>query len=246
MARYCAALVVVAAADIRKGLDAGVGRPGQYCIIRSAIPLEIFTPRPDDRRAVRRELGLPDDAPVVGNVGRFSAQKNPLEWVHVAAIIAGAAPQARFLLVGDGPLRPEVQALLEQTGLAGQVVLPGLRRDVARMLAAMDVFLLTSLWEGLPRVIPQALATGLPVVATRADGSAEAVEPGVTGYLCAPGDLECLAQRVLDLLAAPDLRAALGANGRRTAQQEFDLNAMIAKIDALYTRLLHERGAPTI
>lgn len=243
MARNCAALIVVAAADIRKGLDAGVGRPGQYCLIRSAIPLEIFTPRPDDRRAVRRELGLPDDAPVVGNVGRFSAQKNPLEWVRVAAIIAGAAPQARFLLVGDGPLRPEVQALLAQTGLAGRVVLPGLRRDVARMLAAMDVFLLTSLWEGLPRVIPQALATGLPVVATRADGSAEAIEPGVTGCLCAPGDLECLAQRVLELLAAPDLRAALGANGRRTAQQEYDLNAMIAKIDALYARLLHERGA---
>jgi glycosyltransferase involved in cell wall biosynthesis len=238
MARFSHALIVVAEQDIQKGLSAGIGRPEQYHVIRSAIPLEIFDPEQADRQAVRMAVGLPLDARVVGNVGRFSPQKNPLDWVRVAAIIARADPHARFLLVGDGPLRAEVEALLAQEGLSGRTVLPGLRRDVARMLAAMDVFLLTSLWEGLPRVIPQAMAMGLPIVATRADGSAEAIKPGVTGYLCQAGDLEDIAQRCLDLLADETLRRTIGARARQSARNEFDLCEMIRKIDGLYLDLV--------
>ena len=235
-------LIVVASRDIEKGLQAGIGKPGQYRLIRSAIPLDEFDPARVDRTAVRAELGLPLDAPVLGNVGRFSAQKNPLDWVRIAGQVARELPDCRFLLVGDGPLRAQVEGLLEQESLAERTILTGLRRDTPRMLGAMDVFLLTSLWEGLPRVIPQAMAMGVPVVSTRVDGSGEGIQHGSTGYLAEIGDLERLGAYCLELLADPEKRRLMGERGREFAAREFDLVHMVAQIDGLYTSLFEGRG----
>lgn len=237
MARFTHALVVVTKKDIEKGLSAGIGRPEQYHLIRSAIPLEEFDPARFDRHAIRRQLGLPQEAPVVGTIGRFSPQKNPLDWARVAGIVGHAHPEVHFLLVGDGPLRAQVEAQLAHEGLADRVVLTGLRRDTPRLMAAMDVFMLTSLWEGLPRTIPEAQAMGLPVVANRADGTAEAIQDHVSGYLCHPGDLRGMAQHVLTLVNNPVLRAEMGTRGRNDALAEFDLQLMIEKIADLYERL---------
>ncbi len=237
-ATFTTALIVVAQRDIEKGLKAGIGRPRQYHLIRSAISLDDFDPSRFYRRQVRQELGLPPEAPVLGCIGRFSAQKNPLDWVRVAGKIGRLLPECAFLLVGDGPLRPQVEALLVEEGIASRTVLTGLRRDVPRLLAACDVFLLTSLWEGLPRVIPQAMAMGLPVVATSVDGSSEAIQPGLTGYLCQPADLEGLAHACLELLSNPALRSEMGQNAHRAAAEGFDLNQMIQKIEALYNELI--------
>jgi len=237
-ARFTDALIVVAQPDIEKGLRAGIGKPEQYHLIRSAIPLDEFDPAGVDRDAARHALGLPLDAPVLGNVGRFSAQKNPLDWVRVAGKVARQLPDCHFLLVGDGPLRAEVEAALVAEGIAERTVLTGLRRDVPQLLATMDSFLLTSLWEGLPRVIPQAMAMRVPVVANRADGTAEAITHGETGFLCAPGNLDEAAAYCVQLLTQPDLRAAMGARGREFALQEFDVRQMVTQIDRLYQELL--------
>jgi glycosyltransferase involved in cell wall biosynthesis len=237
-AAYTDAMIVVTSRDIEKGLQEGIGRPEQYHLIRSAIPLDEFDPQGVDRSWARQQLSLPPQAPVLGNIGRFSPQKNPLNWVRVAARVAEALPECRFLLVGDGPLRSQVEQLLEEEGLAGRTVLTGLRRDVPALLAAMDVFLLTSLWEGLPRVIPQAMAMGIPVIASQADGTAEAIQPGQTGYLCPQGDIACLAERCLQLLRDGEGRRAMGAKGRAFALGEFDLERMIAQIAALYEDLV--------
>lgn len=241
MALLSDALIVVTDQDIQKGLQEGIGRPGQYQLIRSAIPLDEFNPAGVDRGAVRGELGIPLDVPVLGNVGRFSQQKNPLDWVRVAAQVARKLPGCYFLLVGDGPLRPEVEALLAGEGLAGRAVLTGLRRDVPRMMAAMDVFLLTSLWEGLPRVIPQAMAMQVPVVATRADGTVEAIAHGETGYLGEPGDLQEMAGHCLVLLEDAGRRRMMGQRGREHALREFDVRTMVAQIAALYEQLLKDK-----
>ncbi len=238
IARFSDALVVVTERDIEKGLQAGIGRREQYHRIRSAIPLSEFDPRLVDRQAVRQELGLPTDAVVIGNVGRFSTQKNPLDWVRVAGRVAQACPQARFLLVGDGPLRPQVNTALQQAGIARQTILTGLRRDVPRMMAAMDIFLLTSLWEGLPRVIPQAMAMSLPVVANRADGVTEAIQDGSSGYLCSPGEIEQMAECCIELARQPLKRQEMGCRGQAYAMQEFDLRKMITSLEALYDELL--------
>jgi glycosyltransferase involved in cell wall biosynthesis len=237
-AKMSDALIAVNHNDIDKGLRFGIGKPAQYHLIRSAIPLDEFDPARINPLAVREELGVPPGAPVLGNVGRFSEQKNPLDWVRVAARVGRAMLDCHFLLVGDGPLKDQVVALLHVEGLADRAVLTGLRRDVPRMLAAMDVFLLTSLWEGLPRVIPQALAMRVPVVANQVDGSAEAIRSGETGFTCAPGDLDGLANRCLEILRDPDRRRKMGERGRVFALQAFDLNQMIRQIDRLYEELL--------
>lgn len=241
-ASFSDAIIVVASPDIEKGLRAGIGRPDQYHLIRSAIPLEVFDPEKVDRQAARRKLGIAPDTLVLGNVGRFSPQKNPLDWVRVASMVAQELPDCRFLLVGDGPLRAEVEALISASNLFERTTLTGLRRDVPDMLAAMDVFLLTSLWEGLPRVIPQAMAMGIPVVANRANGTAEALLHGASGYLCPPDDLDCLAAGCLELLRDPERRRSMGARGRAYAIEEFDLKEMVSQIADLYDELLAQRG----
>jgi glycosyltransferase involved in cell wall biosynthesis len=238
IASFSQALIVVTQRDIEKGLAAGIGHPGQYYLIRSAIPLEEFDPASVDGVAVRQELGLPLDAVVIGNVGRFSEQKNPLDWVRVAGKVGRADPNLRFLLVGDGPLRPQVVDLLAQEGISGQTILTGLRRDAPRMLAAMDIFMLTSLWEGLPRVIPQAMSMGLPVIANQADGTLEAIRDGETGYLCLPGNTVQMAERCTHLIEHPQERLEMGQKGRAFAIKEFDLQRMIAQIENLYEELL--------
>jgi len=238
IAHFSDALVVVTERDIEKGLQAGIGRREQYRRIRSAIPLDEFDPRLVDSQAVRQELNLPADEVVIGNVGRFSTQKNPLDWVRVAGLVGQACPQARFLLVGDGPMRTQVEQALQKAGIAERTALTGLRRDVPRMLAAMDIFLLTSLWEGLPRVIPQAMAMGLPVVANRADGVSEAIQDGSNGYLCSPGEIEQMAERCIELVHHPLTRQEMGCRGQAYALQEFDLQKMIASLETLYDELL--------
>jgi glycosyltransferase involved in cell wall biosynthesis len=234
----CDALIVVSERDQIKGLHEAIGEKEKYHLIRSAVPVSDFDPSAENPAGIRRELGIPADSLVLGNVGRFSPQKNPLDWVRVAAKVAEAIPECHFLLVGDGPLRPQVEKMILRENLAKRVTLPGLRRDVSRLMSAMDVFLMTSLWEGLPRVIPQAMSMEIPVVANRVDGTVEVVNHGYTGYLCEPGDIQKMAEYCLELLKDPTLRQKIGQNGRAAALREFDLENMISKIESLYDQLL--------
>ncbi len=108
-----------------------------------------------------------------------------------------------FMMVGDGPLRGDVEALAQELGIADRLVLTGLRRDIPELMAAFDLFTLSSLWEGLPRVLPQAMATGLPIVATAVDGSSEVIEQGVNGLLTPPGEPDRLADAIAEPAGRP-------------------------------------------
>jgi len=238
MASYTDAIIVVTDRDQQKGLQARIGKEDKYHLIRSAIPLEDFNPARTNRQATRQELGIPTKAMVVGNVGRFSKQKNPLDWARVAGILGRADPLLHFLLVGDGPLRPMVENRLQEEGIRDRTILTGLRRDVANLMSAMDIFMLSSLWEGLPRVIPQAMAMGLPVVANQADGTDDAIHDGENGYLCSPGEVEIMAERCQELIREPLKRLEMGERGRAYATKEFDLRRMITQIETLYEQLL--------
>lgn len=237
-ARYSDVLIVVTRRDEEKGLRAGIGRPDQYRLIRSAIPLQQFDPSRGQRQQVRLALNIPQQALVLGNIGRFSPQKNPLDWVRIAGSLAERYPDLYFLMVGDGPLRPAVEAELQRQGIASRTRLTGLRRDIPQMLSAMDIFLLTSLWEGLPRVLPQAMSMGLPVVANQADGTQEAIQHGVTGFLVQPGHLEKAVNYCAQLIEDPALRRSLGEAGQEFARREFDLARMLEQIDQTYQELL--------
>jgi glycosyltransferase involved in cell wall biosynthesis len=230
-------LIVVSPRNIEKGLADGIATPAKYVTIRSGIELDRFRRPARPREAVRAELGIPLDAPVVGTVTRLSPQKAPLDFVTAAAQGAASRPGAHFVVVGDGPLRAEVESRVAAAGLAGRFHLTGLRRDVPDLLHSFDVFALTSLWEGLPRVLIQAMAAGLPVVATAVDGSAEAVEDGVNGLLTPPGDPQALAAALLRLLGDPALAVQMGAAGQERAG-EFGARKMVDDIAALYETLL--------
>jgi glycosyltransferase involved in cell wall biosynthesis len=240
MAPFTDAIIAVTGRDIQKGLAARIADDRKYHLIRSAIPMADFDPARTNREATRQELGIPPDAPVVGNVGRFSTQKNPLDWVRVAGIVGRADSRLHFLLVGDGPLRPQVEAQLQEEGIRDRTILTGLRRDVASLMSAMDIFMLSSLWEGLPRVIPQAMAMGLPVIANQADGTDDAIRDGDNGYLCTPGEVEEMAKRCQELVRDPLKRLEMGKRGRAYATQEYDLRHMITQIEVLYEQLLSE------
>jgi glycosyltransferase involved in cell wall biosynthesis len=237
-------LVAVSPLNVEKGLADGIGRTQHYTIIRSGIELDRFGRPRIAREEMRARLGIPLDAPVVGSVTRLSPQKAPLDFVQAAATAMRRMPEAWFVLVGDGPLRAEVEAQAAQTGLDKRLVLTGLRRDVPELLGVMDVFVLSSLWEGLPRVLPQAMAAGLPIVATAIDGNAEAVEEGVNGRLVPPGDTDAMAEAIIALLQDPTRAGAMGAAGKARVD-EFSARAMVDDIAELYEQLLAEKGLAT-
>jgi len=238
-------MIAVTSKDIDKGLRDGIGKSTNYLIIRSGIELERFGHPQVPREATRAAWGIPQEATVVGSVTRLSPQKAPLDFVQAAALVARDYPDTYFVMVGDGPLRQEVEALATQLGIADRLVLTGLRRDVPELLAAFDLFALSSLWEGLPRVLPQAMATSLPIVATACDGSAEAIEEGVNGFLVPPGEPAVLAQRLCQLIAQPRLAQQMGAAGYARVQ-EFSDRGMVSAIANLYTKLLAAKGIVTV
>jgi glycosyltransferase involved in cell wall biosynthesis len=236
--RRCApladALVVVADADRRKGLAAGIGVPGQYVTVRSGLELDLYDPQRADRDAVRLELGLPQDVPVVGTVSRLSPQKDPITLIEAFATVRREHPDARLLVVGDGPLTAEVVSRVRGLGLQDAVVMTGLRHDVPRLLQAMDVFLSCSLWEGLPRTIIAAMATGLPVVATPADGVRDVVRDHETGRVFPMERPEIAGWAASHLIKDPQQAAALAAAGRALTV-EFGADVMSERLADVYT-----------
>jgi glycosyltransferase involved in cell wall biosynthesis len=233
-------LIVVSPRNTERGLADGIATPEKYVTIRSGIELDRFRQPARPREVVQAELGIPQDAPVVGTVTRLSSQKAPLDFVAAAAQVTAQRPDVHFVVVGDGPLRVDVEAQIAALGLAERVHLTGLRGDVSDLMHSFDVFALSSLWEGLPRVLPQAMAAGLPIVATAVDGNAEAVTDGVNGLLTPPGDPQAMASALLQLLGDPALAAQMGEAGR-SRSDEFGARRMVDDIAALYEELLTER-----
>lgn len=242
--RWCAgftdALVTVTPRDAQVGLALGIGRPALYSTIRSGIDVAHFGTPARSREAVRAELGLAAHHRVAVSVIRLVPQKAPLDVIEAAGRLLREVPDARVLIVGDGPLRATVEQRCRALEIDDRVVLTGLRSDVPDLLAASDVLVLASLWEGLPRVIPQAMAAGLPVVATAVAGNAEAVVDGVTGLLVPPRDPAALGVATAALLADSDGAKAMGAAGRARVD-EFSVHRMVDDIEALYARLLAAR-----
>jgi glycosyltransferase involved in cell wall biosynthesis len=170
-------------------------------------------------------------------VACLKPQKAPVDFVEVAARVLAGVPTAHFVIAGDGELRSAVERRVEELGLAGRLHLLGWRRDIPEIMAALDVAVLTSLWEGLPRVVPEAIAAGRPVVATAVDGTAEILRDGDNAFVAAPGDREALARGVLRLLGDPALAVAMTARATPLLG-EFDIDAMVRAQADLYRRLL--------
>ena len=186
---------------------------------------------------VRAELGIPETAPVIGSIANFKAAKDHGTLLRAAARVRQALPEARFLLVGQGPLEDQVRRLATQLGLEKTVIFGGFRTDVPRLVAAFDVFALSSTHEGLPIALIEAMTLGRPVVATRVGGIPEVVTDGAQGVLVPPRDPEALADGLLRVLGDPQLRAGMAAAARARAA-EFDIRNAVRRMEQVYAELL--------
>lgn len=242
-ARRSDRIIVTSERDRGKGLAHHVAAPNKYELIRAGIDLELFDPARHDRAAARRELGLPDKAPVVVTVAALTEQKNPLEGLEVIAGARNSFPDLHYLVVGDGPLRAACEAKAAALGMASFVHFLGLTDRVPSALAAADVFLLTSRWEGLPRTLLEAMAMGKAVVATQVDGVLDVIEDNVTGYARDPGDVEELVAMVVRLFRAPNLIAEMyKGNAAFLRKPEFEVRNSVQRLDNLYRQLLRSKG----
>lgn len=186
---------------------------------------------------VRAELGIPEGVPVVGTVANFKAAKDHANLLHAAAKVREELPEARFVLVGQGPLEQPTRRLAAELGLDGTVVFAGFRTDAPRLAAAFDVFTLSSTYEGLPIALIEAMALGKPVVVTGVGGTPEVVSDGAQGVVVPPRDPAALADGLLRLLRDAGLRTRMGALARERAF-DFDIRKAVRRMEQVYAELL--------
>ncbi len=211
-------------------------------LIWNGAPLDEFAPAsPDVARAVRREVGIPDDALVVGTIGRLSLQKGHRYLLEAAPRVAAAVPSVRFLVVGDGDQAEALRRQAETLGVTDRVVFAGHRADVPAVLGAVDVLCISSTYEGTPLALFEAMAAGKAIVSTAVDGCREVLEDGVTGLLVRPEDPEALAGALVRALGDAPLRAGLSRCARE-ASSRYDIAACVRHMEALYDEVLAERG----
>jgi glycosyltransferase involved in cell wall biosynthesis len=220
---------------IEDGLD-----PNRIVVIRSGIDPQAFDPNYPAGEA-RREFGFPDRSPVIGCVAHFADHKGHRYLIEAAVRVAAAVPDVRFLLVGDGELRPKIELQIKELKLERHVILTGFRQDVPRLLAAMDVVVLSSHLEGLGTSLLDAMAMARPVVATRVGGIPEMVEDGLNGLLVPPRDPSALADALITLINRPDERKRMGQAGRARMLEKFSAEAMVAATEAVYRKILESK-----
>lgn len=183
--------------------------------------------------ALHQELWLPHEAPVVGNIGALVPHKGQRDLVEAAARVVRQVPDARFIIAGEGELRPQLEQQIRHLGLEKHVLLIGFRTDVLSVLKAFDVFVMSSVTEGLGTSVIDAMACRRPVVSTRAGGLPELVQEGETGHLVPVGDAAAMASAIVSLLKDPSRRARFGAAGRARVEAAFTVERMVrATLDA--------------
>ena len=239
-ARRCHALVSVADAMTEQLVAAGVAPRDKFSTIYSGMEVEPFLAAGEHRRRVRESLGIGPDDVVVGKIARLFHLKGHEDVVAAAATACRQDPRLRFLFVGDGLLRPQIETQIRNAGLGDRFVLTGLvpPEQIPELLGSMDFVVHASLREGLARVLPQAMLAGLPAVSYDVDGAREVVLDRRTGRLLAARDVSGLAEAILELAADADLRAQWGAAGRELCREPFRHEVMTREIRALYKRLL--------
>jgi glycosyltransferase involved in cell wall biosynthesis len=205
--------------------------------IENGVDLAALEPALQLRDETRREWGLAPEDRAVGTIGHLSPIKGHADFLHAAALVAAADRRARFFVVGDGILRPSLEALARTLGIADRVVFTGAREDVPRLLAMLDVFVLPSHAEGMSNALLEAMALGRPVVATAVGGNPDVVRDGATGLLVPPRQPRALAAALAELLVEPARAAALGTAARCWVRQEASLERMLRRYEALYLGL---------
>ncbi len=236
-------ILTVSDGERQLALDRGVGTAEQFVTVHTGINFDAFQATGDPRR-LRSGFGVPEGAFLVGTVGRLTEAKVPLDLVRVAARIHAEREDVHFVWVGAGSLEPAARALASQLGLDSHFHFLGERRDVPQILHALDCFVLPSRWEGFPIVLLEAMAAGLPVVATDIPGINEAVRSGEEGWLVPAGDLEALRSCIVDLVQNRDRAISFGRAGQEKVRKEFSIDSMLHSIGLLYQEVASGKVNP--
>jgi glycosyltransferase involved in cell wall biosynthesis len=233
--------VSVADAMTDQYVAAGVAPREKFVTIYSGFDVGPFLHPPRPPADVRREWGLEPHHVVIGKVGRLFHLKGHEFVIRAAPQLCARFPHVRFLFVGDGILRSSLEQDIARLGLSSRFVFVGLVRPerVAELIHAMDIVVHTSLWEGLARVLPQALIAGKPVVSYDVDGAKEVVIPGETGFLAPPGSIDPLVKGLSELIASPALREQFGRTGRDRFTDRFRHETMTRRIREVYAEVLN-------
>ena len=229
--------VVCVSQQVADFVVARVGIPRRKTVvIPNGIDAHIFEHLPAKRQA-RAMLGLPLDSTLAGTVARL----NPVKRLDVLLRAAASLDDVHIVIVGDGPERARLASLAQDLNVADRATFAGRQDNVPEWLAALDIFVLTSDWEGMPNAVLEAMAAGLPVVATAVGGTPEVVVDGVTGLLVPPRDPDALARAIVRLLRDPQLRQDMGRAGRERVERHFSVYKMVRATEALYDELLREK-----
>jgi len=227
-------------------LNAGVGKPEQYVTIRSGFEISRFRLSDAEialrRRKIRRELGISDAAYVIGSASRLEPRKGQYYFIQSAQQLLSKYPDLVFILAGDGPSAEELRTLAQSLRIANKIHFLGHRKDIEDVMSAMDVFVLSSLWEGLPQVLVQAAALGRPIVSFDAEGAKEIVHGGENGFVVPRGDENALTESLAYFISHPQRAREMGLRGRRFIGAEYDKEIMVRRIDELYSELLSTAG----
>ncbi len=223
----------------------GIGvNANQLHLIANGVDTDRFRPLRIARGPIRTRFGIPDAACVVGFVGRLSWEKGPDVFLRTALAVRQLMPEAHFVLVGEGPMRDQLQGFIEQFHLGAHVHLAGTHHDMPAVFGEFDVMLLTSHSEAMPLALMEAMASGLPVVATKVGGVADLVQHEFTGWLANSGDHDALAARVVDLLADASLRSGAGRAGRERTVERFGIADCVRSTSQLLARLAQPQAEP--
>jgi glycosyltransferase involved in cell wall biosynthesis len=242
-ARATSHFIVVADAMKNQYLAAGIGKPEQHAKIFSGFALGPFLAAKNDLE-LRKKLGIAPDDFVVGKIARLFKLKGHDDLFAVAPGLVRQNPKIRFLLVGAGEWRSRFENLAKSLGLEKHFIFTGLvpPEEVPKFIGIMDALVHLSLREGLPRALPQALASGKPVIAYDCDGASEICVDGKTGFLIQPGDLKNLTAKVIRLSNDHALREKLGKSGSDFVRENFSVEQMVDSIYNLYLKLAAGRG----
>ncbi len=233
--------------DLRQRyIDAGIGQVEQYDIIHSGMDLDAFVAaredKPPRRRDIRAELGLREDDFVAGYVAALEWRKGHRYLIEVAKQLCPLYARLRLLFVGEGFDRERLEDMVADAGLEKCIIFTGYRTDVANVMAALDVHLFASAREGLPQVLVQSAAVGLPVLAFEAEGVRELVHDGVNGYVFTYGDVDAMSATLEYFINQPELAHVMGEEGPEMVNDNWQIETMQIKTLQLYETLLKEKG----
>jgi glycosyltransferase involved in cell wall biosynthesis len=215
--------------------------PEKMVVIENGVDLDRFDPASVTALDKTALWGIPLDAPTIGAIGRLQPIKGHTFLLQAAARVVQEAPQARFVLIGDGPLRAELEAERDRLGLQQHIVFAGLVRDIPGVLKALDIVALSSLWEGLPVALLEAMAMRKPVVATSVGGVPGVLTDGVNGLLVPAQNRDALAESMLRLLRDAPLATRLGEAARAAVEQRYSAEIMHRRILEVYESVLAQR-----